>query len=319
MPKFSVVIPAYNCSRLITEAVDSVLNQTFQDYEIVVVDDGSIDDTRNVVGKYFPSEKFTYIYQNNSGPGAARNNGIRNAAGEYVVLLDSDDVLYETCVESLANFIDRNSGVDFLFSNYDIFDENGVINPSGIDTWKIFRAIPHYEGLDGEWIFSESISRYIIQYGGFMHTSGSCLKRSLFEEVGYFAEGYCYGEDDELYARATYNSVSGYIDRVLSRKRNHSASLIHNPGTKLRNARDYLALTEHQLDYYRNDHKIYKIIKNKIKELEYDYCWRCNENGLLSDARKEICRYLGKDFSWPLLRLLVKNILMEMHVTRHIS
>lgn len=129
-----------------------------------------------------------------------------------------------------------------------------------------------------------------------MHTSGTTIKRTIFEEVGYFEEGYCYGEDDELYARVAFRSVSGYIDRVLSRKRNHSASLIHNPDKKLRNARDYLDLTGHQLEYYRNDHELSEIIRNKFNKLAYDYCWGLNENGLLDEARQEIFRQFKKDF-----------------------
>lgn len=315
MPKFSVVIPAYNCSHLIHQAVDSVLHQNFNDFEILIVDDGSIDDTQKVVQKYLSSEKLRYIYQKNAGPGAARNNGIRNATGEYIIFLDSDDVFYQTCVESLAGFLDRNSNVDFLFTNYDIFDENGVINSSGIDSWRIFRNIHYHVVGDDEWIFSESLSMYIIQYGGFMHTSGVTIKRKIFEEIGYFEEGYCYGEDDELYARATYRSVSGYIDRVLSRKRNHSASLIHNPDKKLRNARDYLDLTRHQLEYYQDDHEISEIVQKKVERLAYDYCWCLNESGRLNEARQEICSHLRERVSWPLVKLLVKNFLLKINVT----
>ncbi len=312
MPKFSVVIPTYNCSHLITEAVDSVLCQSFGDFEIIVVDDGSVDDTYNVIKKYQSYEKFRYIYQDNAGPGAARNNGIRNSEGEYVVLLDSDDLFYMQCIEYISKFIDRNNDVDFLFINYDIFDEGGVINQSGIDTWKIFRKIPYRVVGDCEWIFSESLAKYIIQYGGFMHTSGTTIKKTIFEDIGYFEEKYCYGEDDELYARVAFRSVSGYIDRVLSRKRNHSGSLIHSQDKKLRNARDYLDLTGHQLEYYRDDHELSEIIRNKFSKLSYDCCWLLNESGLLDEARKEISRQLKKDFSWPLLRLLFKNFLMKI-------
>jgi len=93
MPKFSVVIPTYNRERFITKAIDSVLRQSFTDYEIIVIDDGSSDDTRTVLAPYM--EKIHYIYQENSGVSAARNAGIREAKGEWISFLDSDDEWFE--------------------------------------------------------------------------------------------------------------------------------------------------------------------------------------------------------------------------------
>ena len=91
MKKVSVIIATYNYGRFITEAVDSVFNQTYPNKEIVVVDDGSTDGTRNILKDYIESGRITYIYQKNSGPGAARNTGIRASEGEYICFLDADD------------------------------------------------------------------------------------------------------------------------------------------------------------------------------------------------------------------------------------
>jgi len=83
-PKVSVIIPTYNCARYIPEAIESVLNQTYKDFEIIVVDDGSTDNTKEVLNRYIIENLIKYIYQNNQGPGAARNTGIKAAKGEYV-------------------------------------------------------------------------------------------------------------------------------------------------------------------------------------------------------------------------------------------
>src|SRR5918996_212462 len=88
--KVSVVIPTYNYGRYLPEAVESVLHQTFPDLEVIVVDDGSTDDTRELIGRF--GDKVCYIYQRNQGLPAARNTGIRAARGEYVGFLDSDDL-----------------------------------------------------------------------------------------------------------------------------------------------------------------------------------------------------------------------------------
>jgi len=89
MQKISVIIPTYNREIFVVKAIDSVLNQSYTDYEIIVVDDGSTDDTRKALEAY--ANKISYIYQENSGVGSARNTGIKAAQGEWVAFLDSDD------------------------------------------------------------------------------------------------------------------------------------------------------------------------------------------------------------------------------------
>ena len=105
MPKVTVVIPTFNCARYICQAIDSAVNQTFQDREIIVVDDGSTDDTRERVAPYAENGSVEYIIQENQGLPGARNTGIRHAKGEYVALLDADDEFDERmislCVEKM--------------------------------------------------------------------------------------------------------------------------------------------------------------------------------------------------------------------------
>lgn len=91
-PKVTVIIPTYNRSHLIRDAVESVLNQTYQDFELIVVDDGSTDNTKEILSVY--QDKLTYIYQDNQGRSHARNHGIKLARGEYIAFLDSDDVWF---------------------------------------------------------------------------------------------------------------------------------------------------------------------------------------------------------------------------------
>src|SRR5437868_7134370 len=93
MPKVSVIIPTYNRGKLITRAVNSVLNQTFNDFEIIIVDDGSKDETKNILMPYQNQKKnrIKYFYQENRGISAARNRGIKESTGEYIAFLDSDD------------------------------------------------------------------------------------------------------------------------------------------------------------------------------------------------------------------------------------
>ena len=89
VPKVSIVIPSYNCARYILQTVESVFAQTYEDYELIIVDDGSTDNTRELLEPYI--NRLTYVFQKNAGESVARNNGIHRSQGEYVAFLDSDD------------------------------------------------------------------------------------------------------------------------------------------------------------------------------------------------------------------------------------
>lgn len=98
--KFSIVIPSFGQAQYLTEAIDSALSQTYPDVEVIVVDDGSIDGSLEIARSYLPRIKL--IEQKNKGLASARNAGIMNATGEYVLPLDADDILSRVCVEKIA-------------------------------------------------------------------------------------------------------------------------------------------------------------------------------------------------------------------------
>jgi glycosyltransferase involved in cell wall biosynthesis len=91
--KISIIIPSYNRAHKITKTIDSVVSQSYENWELIIVDDGSTDNTKEVVSS-FKDERIKYIYQDNAERGAARNKGVKNATGKYVFFLDSDDILY---------------------------------------------------------------------------------------------------------------------------------------------------------------------------------------------------------------------------------
>ena len=120
-PKISVVIPAYNCEASLKESVESVLSQTFQDFEIVIVNDGSTDRTKLVAEELiadYPNYKIRLINQENSGqPAIARNRGISEAIGEYILPLDSDDMIISTMLEDCLNLLKNNSSVAIAYTD----------------------------------------------------------------------------------------------------------------------------------------------------------------------------------------------------------
>jgi glycosyltransferase involved in cell wall biosynthesis len=100
MPKVSVIIPTYNSARYLPEAIESVLAQTYRDFEIVVIDDGSTDNTKEVVAPYL--DRIIFLEVPNGGPAKARNRAIRKSSGEYVAFLDADDIWYGICDSTLC-------------------------------------------------------------------------------------------------------------------------------------------------------------------------------------------------------------------------
>lgn len=114
--KISIIIPTYNAERYITEAIDSVLSQTYKNIEIIVVDDGSTDNTENVLKIYIDQNKITYLKKENGGPASARNLGIRFATGDYTALLDADDTWRNDKLAKQIDFLIRNS-LDLVFTD----------------------------------------------------------------------------------------------------------------------------------------------------------------------------------------------------------
>jgi glycosyltransferase involved in cell wall biosynthesis len=114
-PAVSVVIATYNRARYLSETIDSVLGQNFTDFELIIVDDGSTDDTGNLVGAY--RSKIRYVHQENRGPSAARNSGVRHARGSWISIQDSDDLCAPNHLETLYGYAKNHPECGMVFAN----------------------------------------------------------------------------------------------------------------------------------------------------------------------------------------------------------
>jgi glycosyltransferase involved in cell wall biosynthesis len=118
--KVSVIIPAFNAAAYIRKSVESVLAQTYQNFEVIVIDDGSTDGTAEIV-KSFVDKRIKYFYQENKGLSGARNAGFGLSSGEYLIFLDSDDLLEPACLEKSVAFLDKKQEFGAVYFNYFIF------------------------------------------------------------------------------------------------------------------------------------------------------------------------------------------------------
>ena len=124
MPRVSVIIPCYKQAKYLPETLDSVLSQTYNDWECIMVNDGSPDNTEEVAKMYCKEDnRFKYLYQENQGPATARNNGIKASSGEYILPLDSDDLISPTYIEKAVAYLDTHSDVKLVYSRTELFSE----------------------------------------------------------------------------------------------------------------------------------------------------------------------------------------------------
>jgi len=222
MPKVSVIIPAYNSGKHICEAIDSVLNQTFKDFELIVVDDGSTDDTKKKIIKYI--DKIVYVYQENAGASAARNLGIVKSSGGYIAFLDSDDIWLPRKLEQSIEFLEK-KGFDWMCTSRFSITEKGE---------KIERRVEPESGICDETgkVNRLEVCLFNLNFNLAL-TSTVLIKRKCFEVCGIFDEKLKICEDLDLFIRfKEYGLTCGYLDKLLTIKRSHATSLSRNSPLK---------------------------------------------------------------------------------------
>jgi glycosyltransferase involved in cell wall biosynthesis len=155
MAKVSVIIPTYNRAHVICRAIDSVLAQTYPDYEIIVVDDGSTDQTAHVLSFY--TDRIRYIYQANGGVSKARENtGIKAAAGEYICFLDSDDAFLPNKLELQVGYLDNHPEIDVVLGGWQIIDDASGEIEMQITQITSRRDFKSYSAHQYPWAFSST-------------------------------------------------------------------------------------------------------------------------------------------------------------------
>jgi glycosyltransferase involved in cell wall biosynthesis len=169
-PLVSIIIPAYNAGRYIREAVDSALAQTYKNCEVIVVDDGSSDNTRQVLAPYIDAGKIKYIYQENKGLAGARNTGIKNSSGEYIALLDADDIFLPTKLEHQVSYLKTHPECDISYCDiYHFYDE---------EPGRLMKL--NYRYYSGGEVFINLLKK------NFINPLAVVFRRDVFRRFGYF-------------------------------------------------------------------------------------------------------------------------------------
>ncbi len=261
MPEVSVIIPTYNYGRFIERAIQSILNQTYQDYEIIIVDDGSTDNTDEIVGG-FVDRRIRYIrHVANKGGNAARNSGIRSANGKYIAFLDSDDEwLPEKLDRQTRLFACSAKTVGLIYTGLNVVDATGK-EPQ-------YLMLPRVRG----YIFDILLRGNCITGGG----SSAMIKRECFESVGFFDETLPSGQEWEMILRISEKYEIDFIGEPLVNYYVHGANTASNSEKIIKGYE--LILHTHREDY--------KSIPSVYALHYYELGIRCFNHGFMKRGRR---------------------------------
>lgn len=209
-PSVSVVIPAYNVAPFIAETLNSVFAQTFTDYEVIVIDDGSVDgeELERALEPYL--DRVRYVRQENRGAGAARNHGVQEARGEFVAFLDSDDLWLPEYLDQQVRFL-RQDRYDLAYADALLFGDSPIAGKTYMETAPSVGPVTFLS---------------LVRNECNIITSGVVARRCALVKVGLFNESLRNGQDFELWARLARNGARlGYQRKVLLRYRCREGSL----------------------------------------------------------------------------------------------
>lgn len=222
-PKVSVIIPTYNREKFIGEAIQSVLDQTFQDFEVIVVDDGSTDRTGDVV-QAFASEKVQYVYQSNRGRSNARNHALGLAKGRYIAFLDSDDLYLPDKLALQVDYMDSHPEIGMVYTSAYCIDENGV------------RTKDEYEATVSGWVY-EHIAFFVPVT---ITLPTVMVRKEVFDKVGEFDEAMERFEDTDMWRRISkHYQINALHERTCLLRTHIDNALAAQDPSQISGALDY--------------------------------------------------------------------------------
>ena len=207
-PLVSVIIPTFNDNKFVTEAITSALSQTYDRNEIIVIDDGSTDDTSLILDSY--RDKITVIDQENSGAGAARNKGINSANGQYIAFLDGDDVWKEDKLTKQVEYLEREPEIGLVWTDW------LCMYPDNNGNYSIFKEPVDYKygktvtKITTGWLYNQLLFDCVVW------TSTVVMRRSVIDKVGKFDKTLLRGQDYDYWLRTSRICKMHKINEVLA-------------------------------------------------------------------------------------------------------
>lgn len=307
--KFSVVVPAYNAAGTVATTLQSLLSQTVPPFEIVVVDDGSKDRTREALQPF--ADQVTLIFQENSGVSATRNRAVAETTGDWIVFCDADDVWHPDKLRIVSAVIEASPGNDLVFHDFWTVVDDRMVEPQATHspntTFPIFREeqvtlrdiLPEHRVVETGAREFPAVQTYAghafrwMMLGSFLMPSTVAIRRSTFVSVGGFDPQFRYAEDTEFFLRLSKATSYLWIDCSLTGYRQAAGSLLTgNMYPTLRNA--VRAVVKHCLD----DPKVMAAdpqwVSRAVARRFSRFAYYCLSELRMADAR---------EYAWAALRL----------------
>jgi glycosyltransferase involved in cell wall biosynthesis len=284
-PVFSVVIAAHNAARTLPSTVRSVLAQTRPDFEIVVVDDGSTDGTHEAL-RSLRDDRVAYVRQANLGPAAARNAGIERSGGEYVCLLDSDDLWLPDYLETMGAALDADASAGLAFT--DAWRLNDV-------TRRVRRrsAMRNYQPPERPPRERDALLLALLERN-FVFTSAT-MRRRVLDDVGGFKK-FTRSEDYELWLRIAA-SGSSFVNagKVLAVYRDRPGSRMHDRAAMLRGRTE---IFEHVLATYDLTQEMRSVLDRRLREASQELAALTHADAVSRETSPGAARRLVHDLRW---------------------
>jgi len=287
----SVVIPTYNRAHLIQFALESVLNQSFKDFELIIVDDGSSDYTSSIVHKFcsrYPN-KIRYIYQKNRGPAVARNTGLFFATGKYVAFLDSDDLWVPEHLQIAINFLESHPDVHWFFGDLVRMKNQKIVVSSVIKQNGIPSFFKIMEPLDKDYyLIPASVSAcYAAIVGDVARLQTSVVRKEVFSKIKFW-DKIRVGEDKLIVFDAFYHGFNFVFHDAT-----HGIFTIHDDHITIGKTKDSLSKKERVLQdlinvylriltSYQIDFKLKIALKRQLHKL---FFWDLGYNTYLLEKQ----------------------------------
>jgi len=285
MPTVNVIIHTFNNEKFIAETVESVLKQTYNDYEIIVVDDGSEDGTRDALLPYM--QEIRYHYKENGGIASAKNAGISLSNAEFIAFLDHDDLWVPDKLKIQMEHFNSNLQVGLVYAKYTSFRND-----------KELRTKPE-KGYSG-WIFKKLLSKSFIQ------TSTVMVKRECLNTVGPFDESFKLADEYDMFLRVAKRFQCGFVDKKLTRYRVHDRNASRND---LLFDKENLRVFKKVYNGYTDlDEKEKKILRKRIAMYSIKVAGGLYNQGQLEESKKyqkEAREYL------PFYKRITSNLIFK--------
>lgn len=261
-PLVSVIIPTYNRANFLKDSIQSVLSQTFKDFEIIIINNYSNDNTLEVINGFNDNRIKIINYKNNGIIAKSRNQGLMHSYGRYIAFLDDDDLWCPRKLELQIKYLESNPEIDIVYSNAMFIDEHGIRNgiynnPTRAKSGRIFLELVN---------------------DSFVPNLTVLMKRKVFETIGYLNEDLSmrYAEDYEYWLRASLKFIFGYINKPLALYR------VHSGGASMAINRPLLSQKALQCFFVNSEvpKKYFKYIIYKIERLDAnvaDYYWSISD------------------------------------------